>query len=137
MPPPSFALVLEPTESGARRLGGLALALRLALDAQAAGAACIVVPETASDLRALLSDPRLRLPVVSKSPAGLPRLRAPASLLVHRATLRELSQKLAAGPSLDGRSDEHELLVASEAGGAPHVAYAFAPIDVTTAAAAK
>ena len=89
---PSFALLLEPAAAGARRIGGLSLGLRLALDAQAAGASCIVVPESAGELRELLADARLRLPVVSAAPPGAPRLRAPSSLLAHRATLRVLSQ---------------------------------------------
>src|SRR5688572_9262731 len=92
--PASFALVLEPAGTQAQRIGGLPLALRLALDAQAAGASAIVVPEAARELRALLEDARLRLPVVGEPPAGAPRLRAPASFLVHRATLRELSRAM-------------------------------------------
>ncbi len=120
---PSFALLLEPTRAaaGARRIGGLSLALRLALDAQAAGASCIVVPETETELRGLLVDPRLRLPVVAKTPPGTPRLRAPSSLLTHRATLRELSDPIA-GDTEVAVADERE---------PPRVAYAFAPIDVT------
>src|SRR4051812_47181540 len=113
-PEPSFALVLEPAEAAARRIGGLPLALRLALDAQAAGAGSIVVPEAAAGLRLLLHDARLRLPVVAEAPRGAPRLLAKSSLLCHRATLRELSQRLAA---------DAELSVTSQAA-APNVAYA-------------
>jgi 1L-myo-inositol 1-phosphate cytidylyltransferase / CDP-L-myo-inositol myo-inositolphosphotransferase len=136
-PQPSFALVLEPAEAGARRIGGLPLGLRLALDAQAAGAGSIVVPEAAAELRALLGDARLRLPVVAEAPPGAPRLRAAASMLVHRATLRELAEKLGAGPGPRDTRKEAELAIASEASGPPNVAYAFAPIDVSTDAAAK
>jgi phosphatidylglycerophosphate synthase len=124
---PSFALLLDPAADGTRRVGGLTLALRLALDAQAAGAACIVVPETATDLRSLLVDQRLRLPVMSQAPPGAARLRAPSSLLVHRATLRELSQT--------ARADA-EVLVTS-ATQPPNVAYSFAPVDVSSDAAVK
>jgi phosphatidylglycerophosphate synthase len=125
----SFALVLEPVAAGARRVGGLALGLRLALDAQAAGASALVVPDSASELRALLTDPRLRLPIVATATPGTPRLRAPSSLLAHRATLRELGGRLAPG-------SDAELSVADERE-PPLVAYAFAPIDVTSDAAAQ
>jgi phosphatidylglycerophosphate synthase len=124
---PSFALVLEPAAGAARQLGGLSLALRLALDAQAAGARCIVVPETATELRRLLDDARLRLPIVTETPKGVPRLRAPSSLLAHRATLKQLAQELA---------PDAELSVADvrEPPGAP---YAFAPIDVSSSVTSK
>ncbi len=126
---PSFALLLEPAtvDAGARRVGGLALALRLALDAQAAGASCIVVPEAETALRQLLLDPRLRLPVLAQAPPGRPRLRVPCSWLVHRATLRELSDKIAG---------DTEVLVANERQ-APNAAYAFAPLDVSSDSAAR
>lgn len=127
--PASFALVLEPVPAGARRVGGLALGLRLALDAQAAGASCVVVPGSDAELRPLLTDERLRLPVVAEAPHGTPRLRAPSSLLAHRATLRELASQLTAGT-------ETELLVAGVRE-PPNVAYAFAPIDVSSDAAAR
>jgi len=125
--PTPFALVLEPAGAGARRIGGLPLALRLALDAQAAGAGSIVVPEAASDLRPLLRDSRLRLPLLAEAPADAPRLRAAASLLAHRATLKELAQKLGPGAELTLTSDAD----------APSVAYAFAPIDVGSNEAAE
>lgn len=125
--PASFALVLEPAAEPGRRIGGLSLPLRLALDAQAAGACAVVVPASAAELRAALSDARLRLPVVTESPSGAARLRAPISLLAHRATLRELAQGLREG----------EERAVAEVTTAPAVAYSFAPIDVTTDAAAK
>jgi phosphatidylglycerophosphate synthase len=120
-----FALVLEPASGAARRIGGLSLALRLALEAQAAGASCVVVPE-AHELRDLLSDARLRLPLVTRA-SGVARLRARASLLVHRATLRELAQGLPPGSELQ----------LSEVQQPPAVPYSFAPIDVTDDASAR
>jgi phosphatidylglycerophosphate synthase len=120
----SFALVLEPVAAGTRRVGGLPLGLRLALDAQAAGAACVVVPEADTFVRPLLGDARLKLPVLAAAPPGTPRLRAPASLLAHRATLRELAAKLE-------RGSEQERAVTDEQQ-PPSVAYSFAPIDVTS-----
>lgn len=124
-----FALVLEPAAAAARRIGGLPLALRLALDAQVAGASCVVVAPGDAELKALLKDPRLRLPVLTEAPARTPRLRAPASLLAHRASLRELAAQLSPG-------SEQERAVADERQ-PPSVAYAFAPIDVQSDAAAK
>jgi phosphatidylglycerophosphate synthase len=117
----SFVLVLEPVGAAARRIGGLALPLRLALDAQAAGASAVVVPETC-DLPALLRDERLRIPVLYDVPPGAARLSAPTSLLAHRATHRELAEKLTAGAELR-LADVRE---------PPNVAYSFSPIDVTT-----
>jgi phosphatidylglycerophosphate synthase len=58
-------------------------------------------------------------------------------MLVHRATLRELSEKLGAGPGPKGTRQETELALASEESRAPAVAYSFAPIDVSSDAAAK
>lgn len=113
--------MLEPTEAGALRLGGLSLALRLCLDAQAAGASHIVVPPSATALRRLLADSRLRVPLVDTAPLGVPRLRAPSNLLAHRATLRELAE---------GLSGDRGVAV-TRVTTAPSVAYAFAPLEVT------
>src|SRR5688572_29175874 len=71
----------SPGGNPAARLGGLTLALRLALDAQAGGAAAVVC---AAELRPLLADARLRLPLVSEAPAGSRVVSVPASTLVHR-----------------------------------------------------
>jgi phosphatidylglycerophosphate synthase len=125
--PASFVLMLEPAAGAELRIGGLSLALRLALDAQAAGASALVVPQAAPGLRSVLDDARLRLPMLTEPPPGTARLRAPASLLVHRATLRELAQGLPNGAELSVR----------EARKPPAVAYAFAPIDVTSKEAAR
>jgi phosphatidylglycerophosphate synthase len=127
--PAHFALLLEPSAGAARRLGGLPLGLRLALDAQAAGAGCIVVPDSEAELRGLLSDSRLKLPLVGSAPAGAPRLRAPSNLLAHRATLRELAASLPPG-------SEAELRVA-DVREPPSVAYAFAPIEVSSEPSAR
>jgi phosphatidylglycerophosphate synthase len=120
--PASFALVLEPAAQPVRRLGGLPQPLRLALDAQAAGAGAVVVPTSATEIRASLSDARLRLAVLAEPPPGAPRLRVPSSALVHRATLRELAQVLAA-------DQERAVLDVTSP---PSVAYSFAPLDVTS-----
>jgi phosphatidylglycerophosphate synthase len=124
-----FALVLEPVPAGARRLGGLPLPLRLALDAQAAGAVCVVVPPGEAELRRLLVDARLKVPVVDAPPPGTPRLKAPTSLLAHRATFRELAAELTSGSG--------EERAVADARQPPNVAYAFAPFDVTSDVVAK
>jgi phosphatidylglycerophosphate synthase len=105
----------------------LPLALRLCLDAQAAGASQIVAPTSAPELRALLNDGRLRLPIVEAAPSGVTRLRAAPNLLVHRATLQALARS--------GASDARVESVTTP----PDVAYAFAPMNVTNdnAAAAE
>jgi phosphatidylglycerophosphate synthase len=118
-----FVLVIEPITGPPRTIGGLALPLRLALDAQAAGAAAIVAP-AGSGIPSLLVDARLHIPVVEDAPVDAGRLSAPASLLVHRATLRELAEQLTPGA--------HRSLV--EVREAPNVAYAFSPIDVRSEA---
>ena len=119
---PRFVLRLDPADGQNRKLGGLPLGLRLALDAQAAGASALVVPETASELRALLVDTRLRVPIVATPPEGAGVLTAPARLLAHRATLKELAQQL---------TPRAELAV-TDVRSPPRVAYSFAPIDVTS-----
>jgi 1L-myo-inositol 1-phosphate cytidylyltransferase / CDP-L-myo-inositol myo-inositolphosphotransferase len=124
---PPFALVLEPADAGTRRVGGLPLALRLSLDAQAAGAGCVVVPEAATETRALLADARLRIPVVATVPPGSPRLVAPSNLLAHRGTLRELAHGLPRGAAIEVRS----------AARPPQVPYSFAPLIVSSDDAAS
>jgi phosphatidylglycerophosphate synthase len=117
----AWVLVLSlPTGDPGRVLGGLPLCLRLALDAQAAGASGVVV----TDPRAIraLADARLRLPLLNEPPAGVRTVRVPASWLVHRQTFKRL-------PS----SSDHDL---SREQTAPDAAYAFAPIDVHDAASA-
>ncbi len=120
--------MVEPTTEGTRRIGGLPLALRLALDAQGAGASAIVLAPTAGELLALLGDPRLRLPVVAEAPSGTLVLKARASLLVHRESLRQL----AAAASL-----EEHVVDLGNVREAPTMPYAFAPIDVTGDPAAR
>ncbi len=125
--PASVALVLEPAGESHRRLGGLPVGLRLALDAQAAGASCVVVAPDASELRAALVDPRLRIPVLESAPSGSARLRVGTDWLVHRATFKELMAELAPGNERDVRHVTKP----------PDVAYAFAPIELGSDQAAS
>jgi phosphatidylglycerophosphate synthase len=88
-----WVLALDAPSPGgdpAMRLGGLTLALRLALDAQAGGAAAVV---GAAELEPLLADPRLRIPLLSEAPAGSRVVRLPASMLVHRDFFKENAVK--------------------------------------------
>jgi phosphatidylglycerophosphate synthase len=88
---PGWVLVLDPPSGDPlRRVGGLTLALRLALDAQAGGADAIVIAPGAESAREALSDARLAIPVLDAPPAGAHEVRAPASLLVHRAQFKQL-----------------------------------------------
>jgi phosphatidylglycerophosphate synthase len=114
-----WCLVLDPTSADpARRVGGLTLALRLALDAQAGGASSVVDATDLDRTRALLADRRLRIPIVDQPPGDLLVARAPASLVVHRQTFRQLSEQ-----DLLPRDLARDPFV-------PEAPFAFAPIDV-------
>jgi phosphatidylglycerophosphate synthase len=113
-----------PSGAPVRRVGGLALALRLALDAQRAGASAIVCGSACGVPRHVLADARLKIPVVDAPPSGAVEVRAGGSFLAHRDTLRELA-KTGADVALTSETP------------APAVPYAFAPIDVVDADAAR
>jgi 1L-myo-inositol 1-phosphate cytidylyltransferase / CDP-L-myo-inositol myo-inositolphosphotransferase len=120
-----WVLQLDPPSPGgdpAKRLGGLSLALRLALDAQAGGAASIVC---APELRPLLVDARLRLTVSAEAPVGSRVLRVPASLLLHRGLLKALAQH---------DDSDHDLGSERFPFEAP---YGFEPIDVVSRESAR
>jgi CDP-L-myo-inositol myo-inositolphosphotransferase len=121
-----WVLVLgRPGGDPLRRVGGLPLALRLALDAQRVGAAGVVCEEASTLGAEALADPRLQIPVTAAVPEGARPVRVGASSVVHREILRAV----AGGP--DG-----SLLVT---GTPPEVdtPFAFGPIDVTDAGAAR
>ena len=77
-----------------KRILGLSVPLRLALTAQATGAKSIALANGAGKLRALLADPRLKLPIYDEvdRPSFLeyratsPSIRVPANYVVHRST---------------------------------------------------
>ncbi len=126
--PRDWVLVLEaPNGDAARRIGGLSLVLRLALDARAAGASGVVLVPAARPLRGLLGDPRLRIPLLDEPPAGARVVRAPATLLCHRRAFAALLEA-------PGEPDLHEL---SSHAPAPPVPWSFSPIDVTDRASAR
>ncbi len=79
----------RPSGDPLRRLGGLSLALRLALDAQRAGAQAIVVTPESGIGKSDLADPRLLLDVLERPPDGARTVKLGASLVVHRGALAE------------------------------------------------
>ncbi|MEB2313137.1 MAG: CDP-alcohol phosphatidyltransferase family protein [Sorangiineae bacterium] len=111
----AWFLVLDATGGDAsRRVGGLSLALRLALDAQAGGAQGVVAPEA---LRALLADRRLRIPVLDDAPTDARRVRVPASYLVHRGLFKAIAER---GLALDLGETEFDF----------DPPWGFSPVDV-------
>lgn len=122
-----WVLVLDrPNGDARRRVGGLPLALRLALDAQAGGADAIVLDAEKESLADVLRDRRLRLPVVTAAPEGARRVKVPASFVVHRQLFKLLSQAC----------DEAERDLAAQPFPAD-VPFGFEPIDVVDAASAR
>jgi phosphatidylglycerophosphate synthase len=118
--PRAWVLAIEASSGDpARRVGGLSLVLRLALDAQAAGATGLVL--RAPVARELLADARLRLPLLDAVPEGTRLVRAPATLLAHRRLLASLAERDDAG---DG---ERDLAAATLEDPPP---WYFAPVDV-------
>ena len=77
----------RPSGDPRRRLGGLSLALRLALDAQRADARAVVCTKESGLAASDLSDPRLTLPILDAAPDDARKVHAGASLVVHRATM--------------------------------------------------
>ncbi|HMJ11983.1 MAG TPA: CDP-alcohol phosphatidyltransferase family protein, partial [Polyangiaceae bacterium] len=114
----------EPAGNPETVVGGLGLALRLALDAQWAGASAVVIGERTRQLGPLLRDPRLKIPVLEEAPAGALRATAAASLLVHRAAFKQLQRSSTQALRLPEHAPED-------------VAFAFAPIDVVDRAARR
>ncbi len=116
-----WALVFDrPNGAPLRRVGGLSLALRLALDAQRAGADCVVCTHEGSVLPEVLEDPRLRIPVVTERPGGHRAVHVSGSVLVHRDAF-----KIAAA------ADRDVTLTAETA--TVDVPFGFAPVDVVDA----
>jgi phosphatidylglycerophosphate synthase len=86
----------------AERILGLPVLLRLALTAQAAGASGIALSTAAAlrPLRAILADPRLRIPVTEEGDRpsiveyrmATPSVRLPANAVIHKATLTALKE---------------------------------------------
>ena len=129
----TFALELDPSAADPRRVvAGLALALRLALDAQQAGAECIVVRDgaQASALRAALVDRRLRIPILDRVPNGARVLRVPDNFVVHRGLFKSIAERDAQDPNAP---EERDLARDAIEYDAP---YSFSPIAVSDRATA-
>jgi phosphatidylglycerophosphate synthase len=122
---PWVLLLEKPNGAPLRRVGGLSLALRLALDAERAGASAVVCTASSGVLPGALSDARLRLPVVEEVPDGARSVRVAASLLVHRDAFRTAA---------DDDDDDVTLTVSTARVDTP---YGFDPVDVVDAAVAR
>jgi phosphatidylglycerophosphate synthase len=86
-----WVLLLQPSESdAARKVGGLALALRLALDAQSAGFSCVIDDTRNGEVARALSDKRLHIPTVTEPPTGAQIVSVPSHWLMHRSTFATL-----------------------------------------------
>ena len=95
----SWTLVIKsPSLATVSRIGGLNPLLRLALDAQRAGAAALVVDGASADQKAALVDSRLHIPVRDEAPPQSLRVEIPGNWVIHRQTFSALK--------LDERSDE-------------------------------
>ena len=120
-----WVLVLDPPNGdAARRVAGLTLALRLALDAQAGKATAVVVGPGVA--RSLFDDPRLGIPVLDAPPPGAALVRVPASFVVHRQLFKTLAETTEAD--------------ARDLAGAPFpldLPWSFEPIDVIDDASAR
>jgi phosphatidylglycerophosphate synthase len=126
-----WALVFDPPAADPlRRVGGLSLALRLALDAQRAGASAIVVSgDLDPRVAQALEDPRLSVPITAAAPAGAFRIRVPATFLVHRDVFKVAVERNAGEPAqndLDLGKERVDLAVP----------YSFDPVDVRNLASA-
>lgn len=121
----TWALVLEPSNGDAnRRVAGLSLALRLALDAQRCGATAVV--RCAAIARESLMDDRLRISVSDAVESRVENVRVPACLVMHRDAFKLAGAGAGHVPSLD------DLARASVA--AP---FGFAPVKVVDGESAR
>jgi len=137
--PPKVASAAFPM---ARRILGLPLPLRLALTAQAAGARAIAVADgpAYAEVKRLLADSRLRLRVIDEGdrPSLLefrstsPSIRAPANLVVHRATFVALAQHASGEMTLPPASEATSAAIRGAGG-----IFGFEPVAVSDGASAK
>lgn len=123
-----WVLVLDPPSGDPTlRVAGLGLALRLALDAQSAGASAVIA-EPGSPTSASLSDQRLRIPVLAEPPVDARRVRVPADYVVFRGLFRRIAEHDGAAPAPPLERDLARTTF-------PHESkYGFDPFAVTDAA---
>ncbi len=113
-----WALVLTPSGGDpARRVGGLSIALRLALDAARAGAIAVVLDAGSGVSRQVLSDPRLKIPVLDAVPEDVRSVSAGASIIFHRDVFKAAA------------ANRGNVALTLDTPKGP-AAYAFSPIDV-------
>ena len=123
----TFALELDTASADPSRIvAGLPLSLRLALDAQQAGAECIVLTGNgdADVIRETLRDARLRTPVVAQVPAGVRVLRVPANFVVHRGLFKSIAERDSRDPQSPRQRDLSREAIAHDA------PYSFPPMAV-------
>jgi phosphatidylglycerophosphate synthase len=131
-----FALVLDSAQGGGdprRVVAGLPLALRLALDAQQAGARCIVLPKDAP-ARAVLGDARLHITIQDHAPSEMRVLRVPANWVVHRGLFKFIAERDGANAN---NPRERNLATERIAFDAPYAFEPLAVVDEVTARAAE
>ena len=80
-----------------RRVGGLPLVLRLALDAQRAGATSIVLTAPSRDVEFALKDSRLKLSILAQPDKDQALVEVPDCALIHEATWTRLASEAIAG----------------------------------------
>ncbi len=117
---PKYLVFTDTGHDPSRRVAGLNLALRLALEAQRNGFSGIVVPPSGPVARALLEDRRLTLPLVAQLPAEAAGLAVSCSAVVHRLDFR-ISAAMELPPGI--QSPLHPAA-------APDDPYYFAPLEV-------
>ncbi|MFZ5896768.1 MAG: hypothetical protein ACOY0T_37270 [Myxococcota bacterium] len=127
----TWVLVLDPPSGDPTlRVAGLPLALRLALDAQAAGATTIVL-RVGSSVGESLADARLRIAVSADAPPNARRVHVPANYVVFRGLFRRIAEH---DDALSNPPHERDL--AKEP--FPHDAvYGFDPFPVSDAASQR
>lgn len=126
----TWVLSLEAGVSPDRRVAGLALALRLALNAQAAGARGIVAGDAAIGA-VLTRDPKLVAPVLEAAPADVRVIALPAHAVVHRDYFRSVLERAQAG------GEPERPLSEAPFGFAESGPYRFEPIEVVDGKSAR
>jgi phosphatidylglycerophosphate synthase len=110
-------------------VGGLSIALRLALDAQRAGAESVVCTPSSGVLPGAIRDARLRIPVVEAVPEGVSSVHVSASLLVHRDAF---------GAALRRAETEGQSTVTITVdNGSVETPYGFSPVEIVDASVAR
>ncbi len=111
------------------RVAGLPIALRLALDAQAAGAKCVVVSPELTSIREALADHRLRIPVVEAAGTDVGEVAVEAHWVVHRTLLSQAALEVA--------SNDETRFVRVETSAPSPAPYGFSPIPVVDGGSAR